>query len=57
MISVEAEVKRQPLMSISIAGVSNMKKDYRAFAEILERAVDVKKRAKKIPYSVHIIDE
>lgn len=56
-LSVETEIKRQPLMSISIAGVSNRKKEYKLIDEILERAVGVKKQAKKIPYSVHIIDE
>jgi len=56
-LSGEAEVKRHPLMSISLAGVSNLRADFFSCDEALERAVPVKKKAKKIPYSKFLIEE
>ncbi len=56
-ISEDTDVKRQPLMSISLAGVSNLKRPYHAFEDVLEHSINVKKRAKKLPYSVFLIEE
>ncbi len=56
-ISDEGELKRQPLMSISLAGISNAKRPYHSFEDVLEHSINVKKRAKKLPYSVYLIEE
>lgn len=56
-ISEESEIKRQPLMSVSLAGISNVKRPYHSFEDVLEHSINVKKRAKKLPYSVYLIEE
>lgn len=56
-LSGEVEMKRHSLMSLSLAGVSNIKRHIESYQEVLERAVPIKKQAKKIPYSVFLIDE
>lgn len=53
----DAEVKRHALMSISLAGISNMRTDMASYDEVLQGAVRVKKKAKKIPYSKSLIEE
>ncbi len=46
-----------PLMAISLAGVSNGKKDFADYFDCLERAVKVKTEVKKIPGSCYQIQE
>lgn len=53
----EVEIKRHPLMSISLAGVSNQKRDFLSYQDVMGRSVPVKKKAKKIPYSKFLIEE
>lgn len=56
-LSGDAEIKRHPLMSISLCGVSNMKREFNTHEDILNFAVGIKKKAKKIPYSKYLIEE
>ena len=53
----EAELKRHSLMSISLAGVTNIRSDSVTYDEVLQGAVKVKKKVKKIPYSKFLIEE
>lgn len=53
----EVEIKRHAVMSVSLAGVSNMKSDFTSYDELLQGAVRVKKKVKKIPYSKSLIEE
>jgi len=46
-----------PLMAISLAGISNAKKDFADYHDCLGRAVSVKSDVKKIPGSCYIIQE
>ena len=46
-----------PLMAISLAGVSNAKRDFTDYFDVLTRAVEVKKRVKSIVQSCHEIQE
>ena len=56
-LSGDVEMKRHSLMSFTLAGISNVKRPFKSYQEVLERAVPVKKQAKKIPYSVFLIEE
>lgn len=56
-VSVEAELKKYPLMSISLAGVSNEKTNFASHEEVLEASIEMKKKAKAIPYSNFQIEE
>lgn len=55
--SVDPEIKQHPLMSISLAGVSNFHHNYKNPEEVFELASHVKKKVKRIPYSTFIIEE
>ncbi|MBI3317031.1 MAG: HAMP domain-containing protein [Candidatus Omnitrophica bacterium] len=46
-----------PLLSISLAGVSNVKKDFADYFECMSSAVEVKKEAKKTVTSSYVIKE
>ncbi len=56
-LSGDVEMKRHSLMSITLAGITNSKNPFKSYQDVLERAVPVKKQAKKIPYSVFLIEE
>ncbi len=46
-----------PLMAISLAGVTNAKRDFTDYFDLLARAVEVKKKVKSISGSCHFIQE
>ena len=46
-----------PLMAISLAGVSNVKRDFSDYFDLLARAVDVKKKVKLVVESCYFIQE
>lgn len=46
-----------PLMAISLAGVTNAKRDFTDYFDLLTRAVDVKKRVKSIIESCYLVQE
>lgn len=46
-----------PLMAISLAGISNSKRDFTDYFDLLSRAVDVKKQVKINPKSCYVIVE
>jgi len=48
---------RYPFVSLSIAVVSDTQRAIRHFAEVAQRAVELKKRAKEIPGSAYVIEE
>ncbi len=54
----ESKIKRHQVMAISLAGISNQSAGNTISPEdILQAAISVKKRAKKIPYSKFLIEE
>lgn len=57
--SVDGEtiLVRFPLMAISLAGISNIRKDFTDYFDLLARAVDVKKRVKAVPQSCYLVQE
>lgn len=55
--SEEKEIKRQAIMSVSLAGITNANAEVSSYREILENAVRVKKKVKKIPYSKYLIED
>ena len=46
-----------PLMAISLAGVSNVKRDFSDYFDLLARAVEVKKNVKALTESCYEIQE
>ena len=48
---------RFPLMAISLAGVTNTRRDFTDYFDLLARAVDVKKQVKSVPQSCYLIQE
>jgi len=46
-----------PLMALSVAGISNVKKDYASYEAILKAAVSSKKEVKAIVESAYVIKE
>jgi diguanylate cyclase (GGDEF)-like protein len=54
--SRDGELKKFPIMAISIAGVSNEKRSIASYAEITNITAEVKKKAKSIEGSVYLID-
>lgn len=46
-----------PLMAISLAGITNAKRDFADYYDCLERAVKVKTEVKKIPGSCYLIQD
>ena len=46
-----------PLMAISLAGVTNAKRDFTDYFDLLARAVEVKKKAKSVVESCYFIQE
>jgi len=56
-LSTEAKIKKYPLMSISLAGVSNERREFSTHGDVLNAAIIMKKKAKAIPYSNYQLDE
>jgi len=50
------EVMRFPIMTISLAGVTNETRDIKSYAQVTNIAAEVKKKAKKISGSVFVLD-
>jgi len=46
-----------PLMAVSLAGVTNTKRDFTDYFDLLARAVEVKKQVKNVPQSCYLIQE
>lgn len=54
--SREGEIKQFPIMTLSLAGVSNITRPLTSYGEITNICASVKKVAKKIPGSVFVLD-
>ena len=50
------EIKKFPIMTISLAGVSNMTRPITSYAQVTNIAAEVKKAAKKIQKSILVLD-
>lgn len=55
--SREGEIKQFPIMTLSLAGVSNISRPLTSYGEITNICASVKKVAKKIPGSVFVLDK
>ncbi len=53
----ETIMRKFPLLSVSIAGVSNSKRDFADYAACMNLAVEVKKEVKKVDTSNYLIQE
>jgi len=51
------QIKKYPIMTISMAGVSNQNRPLKSYAEVTNIATDVKKKAKSVMKSVYILDQ
>lgn len=52
-----ADLVKYPLMAISLAGVSNVHREFTDYFDLLNRAVDVKRKVKAVPQSSYEIQE
>jgi len=53
----DGEIKKFPIMTLSLAGVSNEKRPLTSYGEITNICAEVKKKAKGVPQSVFVLDE
>lgn len=53
----EAKMREFPLLGLSLAGVSNRKKDFASYEDCLNRAIPVKKEVKAVVESSYVIRE
>jgi diguanylate cyclase (GGDEF)-like protein len=53
----DGSIQKFPIMTISLAGVSNEKRPLASYGEITNICAEVKKKAKAVPKSVFVMDE
>ena len=53
----DGSVKQFPIMTISLAGVTNVTREINSYAEVTNIVADVKKKAKAIEGSVFVLDK
>lgn len=55
--SRDGDIKKFPIMALSLAGVSNEKRPLTSYGEITNICAEVKKKAKAVPQSIFVLDE
>ncbi|NQU73925.1 MAG: HAMP domain-containing protein [Candidatus Omnitrophica bacterium] len=55
--SRDGDIKKFPIMALSLAGVSNEKRALTSYGEITNICAEVKKKAKAVPQSIFVLDE
>ena len=53
----DGSIKEFPIMTISLAGVTNGHRTINSYAEVTNIAAEVKKKAKKEPTSCFVLDQ